>query len=117
MSDRCYADLLAGGWRALAFSPFRDGVDICWLERGETPNDPSLAVLRYAPGASVPRHRHSGLETIVVLDGAQSDETGELRAGAVALNIPGSAHSVWSKDGCVVLIQWTKPVEILDSEQ
>jgi anti-sigma factor ChrR (cupin superfamily) len=113
MADRCYADLLEGGWRALAFSPFREGVEICWLQKGDSADDPSLALLRYAPGSSVPRHRHAGLETVVVLDGAQNDEAGEYRAGAVVLNAERSEHSVWSPEGCVVLIHWTKPVVIL----
>lgn len=117
MTDKCYADLLAGGWRALAFQPFREGVELCWLERNATADDPALALLRYAPGARVPRHRHVGLETVVVLEGGQSDESGDYRAGAVALNAPGSEHSVWSQDGCVVLIHWTKPVEILEPER
>ena len=103
-------DLLTGGWRSLAFQPFRDGVEICWLVEGE----PGVALLRYAPKASVPRHRHLGLETIVVLDGAQSDERGHYPTGSVMLNPEGSEHSVWSDEGCVVLIQWHRPVAFLD---
>ena len=61
--------LLAGGWEALDFEPFRDGIEVHWLRR----SDPQVALLRYAPGARVPLHRHAGLETILVLDGAQSD--------------------------------------------
>jgi len=100
--------LLQGGWRSLAFEPFRDGVEICRLVRGE----PELALLRYAPGAQVPRHLHQGLETILVLEGAQSDERGTYEAGTLAINPPGSRHSVTSAEGCVVLIQWTRPVRI-----
>ncbi|CAN2533545.1 hypothetical+protein [Methylocapsa aurea] len=112
MVERGYADLLTGGWRALAFSPFREGVEIHWLERADD-DAPSVALLKYAPGASVPRHRHAGLETVVILDGAQSDEDGDYRAGAVVLNRQGSEHSVWSNEGCVVLIVWMKPVVML----
>jgi anti-sigma factor ChrR (cupin superfamily) len=115
MSSKSFAGLLAGGWRTVGFEPFRKGVDVHWLEKGETADDPSLALLKYAPGASVPRHRHLGLETIVVLDGSQSDESGDYGTGAVVLNAEGSEHSVWSKEGCVVLIHWTRPVTILGS--
>ncbi|HBG99962.1 MAG TPA: allophanate hydrolase [Rhodobacteraceae bacterium] len=101
------ADLIQGGWRSLTFRPFRDGVEICELQGGE----PAVALLRYAPGASVPRHRHTGLETILVLDGTQSDERGDYPAGSFILNPAGSEHSVWSEAGCCVLIQWEKPVE------
>ncbi len=104
------ADLLAGGWRTRAFAPFRDGVEICVL----WPGSPEVALLRYAPGASVPSHRHGGLETVVVLDGAQTDERGDYPAGSVVLNPEGSIHAVHSEQGCVVLIQWERPVQILE---
>lgn len=104
------AGLLAGGWRNMDYRPFREGVEICDILTGE----PAVALLRYAPGASVPRHLHTGMETILVLDGMQSDERGDYAAGAMVLNPEGSVHSVWSRDGCVVLIQWNRPVRILD---
>lgn len=106
------ASLMVGGWRDLAFAPFREGVEICTLKSGA----PAVALLRYAPGARVPRHEHMGLETILVLEGAQSDERGRYAAGALVLNPEGSVHSVWSDEGCVVLIQWERPVRILDEE-
>jgi anti-sigma factor ChrR (cupin superfamily) len=49
----------------------------------------------------------------MVLEGSQSDEAGEYGAGDVVLNPAGSVHSVWSAGGCVVLIHWTRPVEVL----
>ena len=104
-----FDDLIAGGWRDMAFAPFREGVEICRLVTGE----PEVALLRYAPGASVPRHIHRGLETVLVLEGAQSDERGTYETGTLAVNPVGSTHAVASETGCVVLIQWTKPVEIL----
>lgn len=98
---------LTQGWHNLDFQPFREGVEIYNLMAGE----PAVALLRYAPGASVPHHRHIGLETIYVLDGCQSDERGDYDRGSIVLNPPGSSHSVWSRDGCVVLIQWDQPIE------
>ena len=73
----------------------------------------SIALLRYAAGARVPLHEHPGLETVLVVEGSQSDERGTYKAGDLVLNPAGSRHSVWSTDGCVVLIQWEKPVRIL----
>ena len=102
--------LAGGGWRALDFSSFREGVEICELRRGE----PAVAVLRYAPGAVVPRHLHTGLETILVLDGVQSDEHGDYPAGSLILNPEGTTHSVRSNEGCVVLIQWERPVRFME---
>lgn len=103
-----FSDLLAGGWRDLSFSPFREGIEICWLhDEGENGGS---ALLRYEPGASAPLHLHQGLETVIVLEGSQSDERGIYRTGSVVTNPPGYRHSVLSEEGCVVLICWAKPV-------
>lgn len=113
-----FPDLLNGGWKALLFEPFRRGVEICELQsNGGDPSRPSIAVLRYEAGATVPLHRHQGTETILVLDGEQSDERGSYPAGTMIVNQPDSVHSVQSADGCVVLIQWDLPVEILSSSE
>jgi anti-sigma factor ChrR (cupin superfamily) len=116
MRNIAYPGLLAGGWRDLAFEPFRDGIRVHWLARGGD-GKPSAAILAYEPGASVPRHRHAGLETIVVLDGTQSDDGGDYAAGTLVLNPAGTEHSVWTKAGCVVLIQWDLPVVMLAEER
>ena len=96
-------------WRDLVWEPFREGVDISPIVTGE----PAVALLRYAPGSGVPRHLHVGLETILVLEGTQSDERGNYPAGSLILNPEGTSHSVWSDLGCVVLIQWEKPVAFI----
>ena len=62
------------------------------------------------------RHLHQGLETVLVLEGSQSDESGRYRSGAIVFNAAGTEHSVWSEDGCVVLIQWERPVLILKED-
>lgn len=104
--------LIAGGWRDRAFEPFAEGVEICRLAAGE----PAIGLLRYAPGARVGRHRHLGLETVLVLDGSQSDERGRYTAGTLVLNPAGYEHSVWSDDGCVVLVQWSRPVAFVEPD-
>ena len=98
MPDHAYAGLLHGGWRVLPYEYFRDRISVHWLVRGNE-GEPCVAVLKYEPGASVPRHRHAGLETIMVLDGIQSDENGDYVTGSLVLNAVGTEHSVWSKDG------------------
>lgn len=107
--------LTLGGWKELTFGPFRDGVTIHWIQPFES-DQPGVALLKYEVGAAVPRHRHEGLETILVLDGIQSDETGDYAKGCYIVNAAGSEHSVWSETGCVVLIQWDRPVRILGEE-
>jgi anti-sigma factor ChrR (cupin superfamily) len=97
-------------WQDLPFAPFREGVEVHYIKQGA----PALAILRYAPGAKVPHHLHAGLETILVLDGMQSDERGDYAKGSLILNPQGTTHSVWSEQGCAVLIQWERPVQILE---
>jgi anti-sigma factor ChrR (cupin superfamily) len=97
--------LSSDGWRAL-----REGVDVFRLW-GDPEEGVSVALLRYAPGARVPRHRHTGLEIIYVISGSQSDERGTYGAGSIVVNPQGDEHSVRSDGGCLVLIVWERPVE------
>ncbi|WP_199789342.1 cupin domain-containing protein [Sorangium cellulosum] len=88
---------------------FREGVEIHRLY-GDVSEGASAALLRYAPGASVPQHVHRGHEHILVLSGSQSDERGLHRAGTLVVNTPGTRHSVASAEGCIVLAIWEQPV-------
>lgn len=115
MAETTRERLTLDGWHNLDFGPFRDNVTIHWI-RPFDGDQPGVALLKYEAGASVPRHRHEGLETILVLDGVQSDEDGDYPKGSYIVNAPGTEHSVWSKPGCVVLIQWDRPVTILEEE-
>jgi len=101
--------LLDGGWADLEFEPFKEKVTAHWL----SDEAPQIAVLRYAPGAQVPRHLHVGTETILVLEGSQSDERGTYTRGDMVVNPVGFEHSVWSDEGCVVLLHWEKPVQFV----
>ncbi len=76
-----------------------------------------IALLSYAPGASVPLHVHTGDEHIFVIQGSQGDEHGDYKAGSYVFNPAGSRHSVHSREGCVVLIQWRAPVAFVDRDQ
>lgn len=96
---------------ALSFHELRPGVDIHVLH--EAPDGARAAILRYAPGAQVPAHKHEGYEYIYVLEGEQSDERGRYSAGTFVVNEPGVTHQVSSQKGCVVLILWMKPVVFL----
>lgn len=92
----------------LPFEDLRAGVEIHVLH--DTPEGARAAILRYAPGAEVPEHRHDGYEYIYVLAGEQSDERGEYGAGSFVVNEPGMTHRVTSRSGCTVLILWQRPV-------
>lgn len=96
---------------ALAWESFRPGVEIHRLY-GTGGQGPSAALLKYAPGATVPDHSHTGYEHIIVLSGEQSDHQGTHKAGTLVINSPDSHHDIISESGCIVLIIWEKPVLI-----
>lgn len=100
-------------WTRFAWRPFREGVEIAPLYGGEG-SEMSMALLRYAPGATVPKHLHKGIEHILVLSGSQSDEIGEHSVGHLLVHGPGTTHSITSERGCIALAIWERPVEILE---
>ena len=106
-----FENLFQDGLPDREFEPFREGVEIFWLATGE----PDVALLRYSLGAKGPYHRHVGTETILVLSGSQSDERGDYPKGTFIVNAAGTEHSVWSEEGCIVLVQWQRPVEFIDT--
>lgn len=94
------------------WQPLRAGVDIAVLYGGGN-DEPTAALLRYAPGAQVPLHEHRGYEHILVLRGSQSDEHGEYGAGELIISPPGTRHVVTSKQGCLALAIWQLPVHFV----
>lgn len=107
-------DLLKIGVQQQLYSwqPFREGIDIHRLYGGHD-DGPAAALLRYQPGASAPLHVHEGVEHILVVSGAQSDEHGHYAAGSLLISPPGSSHRVTSAEGCIVLAIWQRPVRFL----
>jgi len=73
---------------------------------------PHKAILmRYEPGATIPRHRHIGDEQIYVLDGSVADDTGVCTAGNYARRPPGCVHTVTSSTGALVIAITSGPTE------
>ena len=95
--------------------PFRDGVDISPLYQ-DPDKGSSAALLRYQPGASVPKHDHDAAEYILVLEGSQSDGSREYHAGCMMISGPGTRHAITSENGCIVLAIWGKPVRFVEQE-
>jgi anti-sigma factor ChrR (cupin superfamily) len=91
------------------WQPMRPGIEIHRLYGGES--GPSAALLRYAPGAALPRHGHPGHEHIFVLEGSQVDDGGTYAAPCFVVNPPGSSHAVTSPGGCLVLVIWQEAVQ------
>ncbi|HET9491284.1 MAG TPA: cupin domain-containing protein [Methylomirabilota bacterium] len=65
--------------------------------------DRRTVLTRYAPGATIPRHRHLGEEQIYVLEGSVADDTGTCTNGNYARRPPGCIHTVTSRAGALVL--------------
>ncbi|MHB1187425.1 cupin domain-containing protein [Thiobacillus sp.] len=95
-----------------AWEPLGPGVELSPLYQDAAGNT-KLALLRYAPGATVPEHLHTGMEYIQILAGAQQDERGVYYAGTLLVSLPGSRHSVASPEGCVALAVWESPVHFV----
>ncbi len=73
-------------------------------------------LIRMAPGARLPDHRHQGVEQSFVLEGTLIDEDAACTAGNFVWRKPGSVHTAWTPDGCVVLAIFERPNEFLYSE-
>ena len=110
MQESFRFDLEAALSEEISWLPFRAGIEIHHLY-GQMGMGRAAALLRYAPGASLPNHRHSGFEQIFVLEGSQIDERGRYGKGTVVVNPPGSQHTVTSPEGCIVFVTWELPVE------
>jgi anti-sigma factor ChrR (cupin superfamily) len=107
--------------RRLLFQPMnvdgRVGVEIIPLydTRDAEADGAAAAIVRYLPGAVVPRHVHGGYEFIFVLEGTLVNDTGAHRRGTLEVYPPGSSHRLESPEGCVFLVVWDKPVTRADA--
>lgn len=90
-----YLDVSAAPW-----DERRPGVHWKVLYRD---GDRQTVLVRYDPGAVIPRHRHLGDEQIFVIEGEVEDDTGVCRAGQFARRPPGCVHTVRSPRGALVL--------------
>jgi anti-sigma factor ChrR (cupin superfamily) len=108
-----FGDLLeAATDTTLKWESLRDGIDIARIYRAEEGGS-AAAILRYAPGARLERHEHTGYEHVFILAGSQVDDCGEHYAGALLVHGPGTSHTIWSKHGCLALVIWERPVRFL----
>jgi anti-sigma factor ChrR (cupin superfamily) len=73
--------------------------------------DRRTVLVRYDPGAVIPRHRHLGDEQIFVIEGSVADDTGTCKAGDYARRPPGCVHTVHSAGGALVLAVMTGGTE------
>ena len=70
-------------------------------------------LVRFEPGAKLPRHRHVGDELIFVIEGSVSDESGEVMTGDMNHRPNGCTHTVTTQNGATVLALVTGGVEMI----
>ncbi|MGV2986246.1 cupin domain-containing protein [Vibrio sp. E150_011] len=75
------------------------------LERESAESGHVTSIVEYLPGARFSEHCHPLGEEILVLQGVFSDEDGDYPAGTYLRNPPGSCHSPFSQQGCVILVK------------
>jgi anti-sigma factor ChrR (cupin superfamily) len=100
---------------SIQWQDFREGVDIFPLYGDGSPGC-SSALLRYHPGARIPKHLHVGTEFLLILWGSQSDERGHYKTGSFLINPIDTSHEILSEEGCIILAVWEKPVRFIAND-
>jgi anti-sigma factor ChrR (cupin superfamily) len=106
---------------AAPVSLFVDVAAVDWVERRPgvswkvlwEDGERKAILMRYAPGATIPRHRHVGDEQIFVIAGSVADDAGVCTAGNYARRPPGCVHTVRSEDGALVFAVTSGPTEVI----
>lgn len=65
----------------------------------------ATSIVRYLAGSQFASHQHGGGEEILVLEGTFSDEYGDYPVGTYLRNPPGSSHTPFSTEGCLLLVK------------
>ena len=81
-----------------------------------TKDDPAgsdAAIIRYLPGAFVPRHLHLGYEMVLVLQGEYIENEILYGPGSLIIRAPGTTHEMRSSSGCTILAMRDVPVKQL----
>jgi anti-sigma factor ChrR (cupin superfamily) len=75
----------------------------------------STALVRFAPGATLPDHEHLDLEQTFVLEGSLEDHEGIATAGNYVWRPAGSRHDAHAPNGCLTLSFFLKPNKFFDA--
>jgi anti-sigma factor ChrR (cupin superfamily) len=87
----------------LGWTEFRPGLRQKRIWEDE-PSGRRAMLVRFEPGALIPKHRHVGEELVFVIEGATADESGAVTAGNFSCRPNGCVHSVSSKNGATALL-------------
>jgi hypothetical protein len=79
----------------------------------DDPNGSDAAIIRYLPGAVVPRHLHMGFEMVLVLQGEYVENGLPYGPGSLIIRAPGTTHEMRSGPGCTILAMRDVPVKQL----
>ena len=86
--------------------------------RSDRESGRAAVLIRMEPGCSDPRHRHTGPEELLVLQGGFRDERGSWRAGEYAFFPAGSQHHPVALEGdeaCVFFAVAHEGIELFES--
>lgn len=73
----------------------------------------SCVLFNFAPGATTPRHVHTGLECTYVIEGSLEDHDSVIGAGNFAVRGAGSVHQATAPKGSLHIAFFTGPVKDL----
>lgn len=103
-ADRCLPALMHAATLPWVESP-QPGVQRKMLERAGGEVAMATSIVRYAPHSRFAPHTHALGEEFFVLSGTFSDEHGHYPAGSYVRNPPGSSHSPFSDQGCIIYVK------------
>lgn len=93
------------------------GIFVKTLRFDEVTNRAPVILLKFEPGAKYPAHNHPAGEEVFVLEGEVKFGNKHLSEGDYLYTPPNGKHAVWSKKGCVMLLNIPEEVEILKSNK
>jgi len=82
-----------------------EGVHRKQFERAQAESGRVTSLVRFDAGAHFDSHSHPMGEEVMVLEGTFSDENGDYPAGTYLRHAPGSHHSPYSKNGCLIFVK------------
>jgi quercetin dioxygenase-like cupin family protein len=88
------------------------GIDRSLFRHNDTGGRSS--VVRLAPGARFPRHRHEGAEEVVVLAGHVRIGGVDLEAGDYLYTVPGEEHDVVAVTGATIFVSSQRATPVVE---
>jgi quercetin dioxygenase-like cupin family protein len=93
------------------------GIFVKILRYDEAAKRAPVILLKFEPGAKYPAHNHPAGEEVFVLEGEVKFGNMHLLEGDYLYTPPNGKHAVWSKNGCIMLLNIPEEVEILKSNK